>query len=734
MTTGVDRLIAEPERWIGARRVALLANQASLVRGRFPTADALRAALGDRLAALLTPEHGLSGFEEDASDVPDRRDAHTGLPVHSLYGPRRRPAPELLQSLDAVVVDLRDVGVRCYTYGTTVALLLEAARETDTEVLVCDRPSPLGARVDGPSLEPSRRSFLAYLDVPFQHGLTLGELARRHARGLGGAPLTVIEVAGWRRGEPDPGDFVPPSPGLGTPAAVALYPGLVALEGTGLSEGRGTPLPFQLVGGPDVDGHDLAREVNALGLAGVWARPLTFRPDGGKLAGRTCGGVQLHLTDAVRLRPLELAAALLRTLHAKGRVHWRRAGAMPWAARPGAGEPWHEPVRGWLVDGLLGSSSFREVVEGRASFEAAAAGWSEEHERFLGEVDGDLLYGPLEAGARGGGGARGSGGHGPSVTGRGATTDRAGRLGLGIDAGASSLRWLLAGREGTVAQGRLAPFSGHLYDAAGRADAAARLDELAAEALRALPTEAAEEKGLLGAVAGVTGLGAGSREADWLAGELGRRLSLPAGGVRVLDDIEIAFLGAFPAADGILVYAGTGAIAVARGEGGERLRAGGHGYLLDDDGGGFSIGRAALRSTLREADRTGAPPASPLARRIYREVGGTEWSQVRTFVYAGGRKAVAALAPAVAAAAREGDADAAAILGWAGEELARLARVLAARLGGPRPVALAGGVARIGGALEASFRAGIADAPGVRVVTDEPVHVAARLALEAQPG
>ena len=210
---GIDRLLEGPDGWLHKGRVALLANQASLTSGRRPTASALQAVLGDRLVALLTPEHGASGFEEDATAVPDGFDSRTGLPLHSLYGPRRRPDASLLAGLDAVVVDLRDVGVRCYTYATSVALLLEAAREAGTEVVVCDRPGLLGPRVDGPALEPARRSFLGYLDVPFQHGLTLGELMRLQARRLGGAPLRVVEVRGWRRSDADPGDFVPPSPG-----------------------------------------------------------------------------------------------------------------------------------------------------------------------------------------------------------------------------------------------------------------------------------------------------------------------------------------------------------------------------------------------------------------------------------------------------------------------------------------------------------------------------------------
>jgi uncharacterized protein YbbC (DUF1343 family)/N-acetylglucosamine kinase-like BadF-type ATPase len=735
---GIDRLVAEPAGLAGDR-IGLLVNEASLTAGHRPTVEALRDVLGRRLTVLLTPEHGLSGLEEDATAVPDGTDARTGLPVASLYGPRRRPDRGLLEDLDAVVVDLRDVGVRCYTYATTVALLLEAARETGTRVVVADRPAPLGPWLDGPALEPSRRSFLGYLDVPFVHGLTLGELARHHARALGGAPLEVVAVGGWRRGDGQGGAFVPPSPGLPSRAAVALYPALVALEGTDLSEGRGTPLPFELAGGPGVDGHALAAELNARSLAGVWARPVTFRPESGKLAGEVCGGVQLHLDDADGpLRPLQLAAELLGALHRRDRLAWTRAAAMPWAGGRGAGEPWYEPVEGLLVDALVGDDSLRAVVEGRRAFDEAAAGWAEGHARFLDDVDGVLLYGPAPvpgAVAGAGAGTAEAGGAGAGGTARGApvagrrTAPLAGPVGLGIDAGGSSTRWQLRGGPGVLAGGRLAPLGAHLYGTSGRVDAAGRVDELAA----ALEQAAAPAPAAV--VAGVTGLSAGSEEALWLRRVLAGRLGLREGVVTVVDDAELAFQGAFPEGDGILVYAGTGAIALAGGAGGERLRAGGHGYVIDDDGGGFSIGRAALRAVLREADRRGAAPDGPLARRVYARIGGSDWDRVRAYVYGGGRSSVAALAPDVAAAGREGDADADGILRWAGDELARLARVLLTRCGESRPVALAGGVAHAGGALEASLREALAGTAVVRLVNEEPVEAAARVALEtAQAG
>jgi len=369
---GIDGLIADPGRFLGGRRVALLANQASLTADGTPTLEALRAAPGVELVALLTPEHGWSGYEDDATPVPDRRDPRTGLPLVSLYGPRRRPAPEALRAFDAVVVDLQDVGVRCYTYATTVALLCEVAAETGTRVVVCDRPNPLGPRVDGPPLDPSLRSFLGYLDVPFQHGLTIGALLQHATRGLG-VDLRVAPSADETQPVPS---FVPPSPGLPTLDAVRLYPGLVLLEGINLSEGRGTTLPFQVLGAPWIEGYALAASLNRLDLPGLRFRPLTFRPRSDTHAGEVCHGVQLHVTDAGALRPLEAVVRMLAHLRA---IHdafaWVDAGAMPWAQHPDAGAPWYEPVRGPMIDALTGDDSVRRVIDGELSWDDAVAGW-----------------------------------------------------------------------------------------------------------------------------------------------------------------------------------------------------------------------------------------------------------------------------------------------------------------------------------------------------------------------
>lgn len=401
MQLGIDTLLADTRRYLGgARRVALVANQASLTADGRTTLEALRACPDLELVGLLTLEHGWSGYEDDAAPVPDGRHPAAGLRVHSLYGPRRRPESEVLRSFDAVIVDVQEVGVRCYTYATSLALLLEAAAGSGVKVVVCDRPNLLGARVDGPALDPALRSFLGYLEVPLQHGLTLGELAAWYAAEVlgGSAEVVVAPLVGWRRGELPAGPFVPPSPGLPTLASVRTYPGLVLLEGCNLSEGRGTTLPFQLLGAPWCEGYALAQALHRLELPGLRFRPLDFRPVSGTHAGEVCHGAQLLITDATKLRPLE---ALVRVLSHVRETYddftWLEAASMPWVDDPAAGEPWFEPVRGALVDALTGSDEARAVVDGRLPWDDVEARWSAAARDHLRAVEPNRLYVPSPA-------------------------------------------------------------------------------------------------------------------------------------------------------------------------------------------------------------------------------------------------------------------------------------------------------------------------------------------------
>ncbi|MBX3140296.1 MAG: hypothetical protein KF875_06075 [Trueperaceae bacterium] len=294
---------------------------------------------------------------------------------------------------------------------------------------------------------------------------------------------------------------------------------------------------------------------------------------------------------------------------------------------------------------------------------------------------------------------------------------------LGLDAGGSSTRWLLVGESGDeLARGSGGPISAIQLRTDER--------EAALERLAALLAEVGSTARPVRVVAGVTGLEPGSPDALTLAMTAARALALPEPAVRVMPDIHVAYLSAFAPGSGVLVYAGTGSIAFHLSAGGVGTRAGGHGYLIDDAGGGFWIGREALKRVLRRADEQGAPAGGTLAGGLYAALGGSDWDAIRRAVYAGGRARVAALTRVVALAAARGDDDARAVLAAAGAELARLARVVSGRLGVALPVVLAGGVARCGAPLTSAMEEALPSGTRFSVSTREPVEAAAALARE----
>ncbi len=301
-------------------------------------------------------------------------------------------------------------------------------------------------------------------------------------------------------------------------------------------------------------------------------------------------------------------------------------------------------------------------------------------------------------------------------------------LALGIDAGGSSTRWLLVDEPGdTVAEGRVGPVSA--IELRPGSDSGPALENLA---------RLFEQVGAAGrpgyVVAGVTGLDTGSPEAERLEEFIAARLGLATDAVAVLGDVITAYLSVFGPGEGVLVYAGTGSVAVHVAKNGDVVRAGGHGYLIDDAGGGYWIGREALKRVLRAADQTGAPPSGRLASAVFSALGGSDWQTVRTAVYGGGRSKVASLAGVVAMAASRGDAIAAEVLAEAGRELSRLVNVVFGRLGQSLPVALAGGVAASGPALTGPLAAGLPGATSLRVSTAQPVVAAAELARQVLTG
>ena len=307
----------------GAHRVkvGLITNQTGVDSAGRRTIDVLAHAQGIQLAAIFSPEHGIFG-SADSTDIQNSQDSATGVPVISIYGDtdaKRRPSLESLSALDAIVFDIQNVGVRFYTYETTLGYFLEAAARAGKPIIVLDRPNPIGgASVYGPVADAGRESFVSYWQMPVQHGMTMGELARMFnaERGIN-AKLIVVPMEGWMRGDwfDSTGQlWINPSPNMRSLTEAILYPGIGMIEATNLSVGRGTGTPFELVGAPWIVPQDLARYLNAREIAGVRFVPVSFTPDASMYAGEKCGGVNIVLTDRNALDApelgLEIASAL----------------------------------------------------------------------------------------------------------------------------------------------------------------------------------------------------------------------------------------------------------------------------------------------------------------------------------------------------------------------------------------------------------------------------------------
>lgn len=385
---GLEVLATDSVSLITGRRFALLANQAAVARD-LTAAWVVLARAGGVPVRLFSPEHGLWGTAQDMEAVGEEFEAVTGLPVHSLYGSSPEtfaPRKELLDDLDAVVVDLPDIGARYYTFAATMAHMMAACERVGVEVIVCDRPNPIGGEaIEGGPIEPGLGSFVSEIPVPARHGMTLGELAVwiRAAR-YPDLHLTVVPCEGWTRGMwwDDTGlPWVAPSPNMPTLTTATIYPGGCLLEATNLSEGRGTTRPFQLIGAPWLDGDALAARLHALGLPGCRFRACRFRPEFQKWAGQNCGGVEWHVTDRQALRSLEAAVLLVREARALDpeRFAWRTEA--------------YEYVTGVpAMDLLTGSPRARAVVEGRADPEPLFESWRVWSDAFRRERARVLLY------------------------------------------------------------------------------------------------------------------------------------------------------------------------------------------------------------------------------------------------------------------------------------------------------------------------------------------------------
>jgi uncharacterized protein YbbC (DUF1343 family) len=315
--TGIDVLEAEKFIPLVGKRVGLITNQTGIDRNRQSTIDLLAHAPGVKLVALFSPEHGIRGALDER--VASTTDEATGLPIYSLYGETQRPTDAMLAGVDAIVFDIQDAGVRFYTYITTMGYAMEVAAAHHVAFYLLDRPDPLGGeRIEGPMLDRDRTNFVGYFPMPVRMGMTLGEMAKMFNVGKKiGCDLHVIRMQNWRRQMyfSDTGlPWVNPSPNLRSPDATILYPGLEMLQAAGVSVGRGTPRPFELLGAPWILGEELAAFLNRRAIPGVRFESEKFTPDSGLYNGELCEGVRVVLTDRNALQTillgLEIASAL----------------------------------------------------------------------------------------------------------------------------------------------------------------------------------------------------------------------------------------------------------------------------------------------------------------------------------------------------------------------------------------------------------------------------------------
>jgi uncharacterized protein YbbC (DUF1343 family) len=370
IVTGLERLL--DSALLRGQRIGLVANPSSVDHRLMHASKVLAGGPDVTLAALFGPQHGFhANLQDNMIETPHVRDERRRIPVYSLYSETREPTPDMLEGLDALVVDLQDVGTRVYTFIYTMANCLKVAGRLGLRVIVCDRPNPIGgAAVEGPMLESGYESFVGLFPLPMRHGMTIGELSVLFNEAFGlGAPLEVVPMDGWRRGmyfDETGLPWVMPSPNIPSLDTAIVYPGAVLFEGTQLSEGRGTTRPFELVGAPWIDAERLAHSLRGLALAGAHFRPVAFEPAFHKFAGQTCGGCQLHVTDREQFRPVLASVAWLRELHRQSpaRFTWRPP-------------PYEYEYDRMPIDILAGSDRLRRHIEAGTDPREIAAEWDE---------------------------------------------------------------------------------------------------------------------------------------------------------------------------------------------------------------------------------------------------------------------------------------------------------------------------------------------------------------------
>ncbi len=384
---GLENLLEERLDRIAGRRVSVIANPSSVDSGLRHIVDLFHSHPEIQLVSVMGPQHGVRGETQDNMiEWTGFRDPATGLPMHSLYGQTRKPTPQMLADADVVVFDVQDVGARYYTFIHTMALAMEACSELEKEFVVLDRPNPInGVDLEGPVLDPAFSSFVGLHPIPIRHGLTVGEMARfLNSEGGIGCALEVIPMSGWRREQfyDETGlPWVPPSPNMPTLDTATVYPGMCLLEGTNVSEGRGTTRPFEISGAPWANPARTAARLESANLPGARFRPLHFIPTFHKWADRIIGGVQIHVTDRRGFRPVRTALAIIQAYREQEGSHFS------WNPPPYEYETEKLPI-----DILFGSDQPRVALEAGAAISDLERSWGEALDDFNNRRRDYLLY------------------------------------------------------------------------------------------------------------------------------------------------------------------------------------------------------------------------------------------------------------------------------------------------------------------------------------------------------
>jgi uncharacterized protein YbbC (DUF1343 family) len=384
---GVEALLNEKIDLIRGLRVGVVCNQASILPDFTHVADVFLKSADCTLTTLFGPQHGIRGdVQDNMIETPHTVDRETGIPVYSLYSETREPTEEMLAELDAIVFDMQDVGCRIYTFIYTMANCMRAAKKYGKKVIVCDRPNPInGNGVEGNMLEEDFASFVGQFPMPTRHGMTCAELALMFNDHYGiGCDLAVVKMDGWERDfwfEQTGLPFVMPSPNIPHVDTCVIFPGTVHIEGTEVSEGRGTTKPFELIGAPYIDPVVYKRELDKLDLPGVAFRSTYFQPTFQKFGRVTCGGVQIHMTDREALLPVITGVAVMKVAFDLYPEHFL----------------WKQTAYEYVfdknpIDVVAGTDKLRKQLENGVSVEAIQASWKEDEDGFRALREKYLLY------------------------------------------------------------------------------------------------------------------------------------------------------------------------------------------------------------------------------------------------------------------------------------------------------------------------------------------------------